>query len=231
MNNYSNASVFTEQALFPSKLAMLKYENTFDFYSEEPISISIQTDNGIDDEVFEPILRIREWGKDECLAWSIYSREREKISDIIVRKVIWYKKEDRNEFIKDNERSYNEKLNDWPSIQCNNVYIYEQDTKKLDTIIREVDKYIQKGIGVNDAKMRNEKSKDMEFLRLYDWGQLHFTWTLCQEVEEIEKVLKRVCAEMDAILINYSNNIFSMRLNYSISQETYKKIYILGESF
>lgn len=227
--NYSNASLLTEQVLFPSRLAMIKFENTFNFYSEEPISISVQTDKYVDDEVFEPIIRIREWGADKCSAWSIYSKERERISNIIVRKVVWNKVADRNEFIKGDERSYNEKLNDWPSIQCDNVYICESNTRNLDMIIREIDQYLQRGIGIDSAKMNNEKSKDMEFLRLYNWGQIHFTWALCKEVEEIEKKIKIICTEMDTFLIDYPDNIVSMKLNYSISEETYRQIYILGE--
>ncbi len=33
---------------------------------------------------------------------------------------------------------------------------------------------------------------------------------------------------MDALLMDYPNNIVSMELNYSISEELYRKIYIIG---
>lgn len=227
--NNSNAELLTEQALRPSKLVMLKLENTFDFYAEEPVSITIQKEKNSKKTVFEEIIRIREWGEKKCCSWSIYSESREKISNVILRKVIWDKQKDKNIMSACNPQEYKEMLNWWPSINVTNIYIRDTEIHDIREIIENIDKLIQNGIVFDKGELSNKERKDMEYLRLYDWGQLHFTWASYKNIKGLSKKIRKLCKEFEKLSTVSLDTVASMSLNYSISIDTYNKIYILGE--
>lgn len=60
--NWGNISSIVEETLQPSKFAMFKFENVYDYYLTEPTSIILNL-AGEDKRSFEPIIRVEEKGK------------------------------------------------------------------------------------------------------------------------------------------------------------------------
>lgn len=226
--NVGNADLIIEQALTPSKLAMIKWESIFDFYAEEPISITLQIKEDGKKMTFEKIIRIREWGEKECFSWSVYSQNREKINDIVLRKVVWDKQKDKNTMIACNEK-YEEILNWWPSISVTNIYIPDAEVYNIRELIENMDTIMQKSIIFKKKKTSITERINVEYLRLYDWGQLHFTWESDKHIKGLSKNIRKLCKEFEKLLVIPLKEVASMSLNYSIPIDLYKKVYILGE--
>lgn len=226
-SNYGNAKIISENVLPSSQLAMLKYENTFDFFSEEPTSISVKVSEKGEEEIFICILRIRIWNrKKKSFSWSIYSKDRSDLKSVIIRKVIWDMDKDM-----DNIRKYAlpEKkviLMSWPSIINDNKYLSKQESVNLVQKIRELDMMIENGFILHENNEITWEWRDLELLRLYDWGQIHFTWSQNRKNEKVEKNIKDLILEIDSNIQKNYKNIYSLELNFSISPEKYKEIYI-----
>lgn len=228
--NVGNAEVITERGLTPSKLFMIKYECIFDFFSEEPISITAKKKRESKRKNFSEMFRIRKWKIDECVSWSLYSEEREKLDSVILRKVIWYKKSDKDKYMVavKQKQDYDQYLNSFPSIKCINIFLSGSQIKELRKNIKKIDKMITKGIKINQ-KLKNKIWDDTEILRLYDWGQIHLTWGYYKITKELDEEVEKLLILFDEIIKNNYKTIHSMSMNYSIPLKVYKKIYIMGE--
>lgn len=227
--NVGNTEMLEENGLYPSKIGMIKYENIFDFFSTEPVSISIQKKKEKKQIKYSEIFRIRKWEMDKCVSWNIYSKDREKLDGIVLRKVVWNKKSDKDDFKRAaSERNENEKLNCFPSIESENVYVSNKQSAYIYKIMNEIDKILENGIKFNKDIVDLSHS-DTEILRLYDWGQIHLTWGEWRTPKLLEKRIHSFFEIFDEIQKNNTKKIFLMKFNYSIPLELYEKIYIRGE--
>ena len=231
--NIGNAKTVNEICSPILQLSMLRFEAIFDFYSEEPSSINVQLNQGEQKHKLEQILRIRKWGNNaKSYSWSIYSQQREWNenatndfgidNNLIVRQVIWDMKVDADKS-KNCSPIANQHLIDlWPSIYTKNFYIDSKESSELINQISDFDKLMEHGISLNSNNSPSWNWKDLEVMRLFDWGQIHTTWSPIKGNVDIEKKID----EFDEYLIigRSTCEIHSLDLDYSINPEMFKKI-------
>ena len=99
------------------RIVMLRLEDIFDCFSDEPRSIVVQKEKNGGKEGYECVLQIRIWNcKKKCYSWGIYSAEREVPGDLVIRRVIWNLDEDEGELRENIREKRQEMLKMWPSI-------------------------------------------------------------------------------------------------------------------
>ena len=222
--NDSNAEITVETKVPESKLVMRKFENIFDFFSEEPASIVIEEKKGNLEDSYTCILRIRIWNAEKkSYSWSIYSQNRNKLSGLVVRKTMWNMKQDSDFAMSKIKENRDEVLSSCPSITIYNKYIPPLFSNDIAQLISSLDTEIGSGFILTKNQSPNWKWGDLEILRLYDWGQIHFTWSPNRKNEQVEKMLKSLILKLEADMDEYSNKIFKMKFNYSILPELYLK--------
>lgn len=225
--NYGNSDCITEICTPTVQLPMIRYEAIFDFYSEEPPVISVEKELIHDEIILEQILRIRKWGfNTQSCSWSIYSADREQFSDIVLRKVIWDMKADMKYAKKRIQVNREEILTRWPTITIQNLYLKLSELKEFIVLMNSLDSMIQNGIILREQKNRDCNWRDFELKRLYDWGQIHFTWTINKKNKEVEHKINQLVHVLDSFINKTTHNVKAIHLNYSISPELYKNIIV-----
>ncbi len=211
--NMGNANKIFENIAVPSKLAMIKYEHIFDYYAEEPEAFIIRIDEYSESIVLSRICRIRYWGKlGKCCSWSIYSDSRQELNNVLVRKVIWNMDQDKT-VLKKLVRDDREKaLSTGPSLDIYNMYIPELLTLRFIKLIKDFDTKIENGIILKENPHPIWPWRDLEVLRLFDWGQIHLTWAPNKSNEIIEDCLLDFTLAIDNLLKDVHDNIYSMEL-------------------
>lgn len=215
--NHSNAEILIEKLVLKTKLTMQRFENMFDFLSEEPVIMSVKEKENGTEEIYTCILRIRVWRniKESC-SWSIYSQDRQELKNIIVRKVIWDMDKD-TAFAKKNVKTHREMvLTSYPSIATFNKYILLPQSNSIIQMIKNLDEEVENGFILKENENPTWEWRDLELLRLYDWGQIHFTWSTEKKNENVEKTLKQLTSMLDSIVEKYDKKIYSLSLNYSM---------------
>lgn len=226
--NRSNADCVKESGSLAIRLAILRYEEIFEFYSTEPLSISIKLDSKSESFDSEEIFRMRKWKSDVAYSYQIYSREREweedDSVDLIVRKVKWNIEKD-TQYVRqaNGEPSV---LDRWPSIDIQNIYLCHESIEEIMNEITELDGLIENGISLTNVSDPSWSYRDLEIMRLYDWGQIHATWSPSKENRIIEDKLDCMVCVLDNIMNSPHDNIEQMSLRYSVLPETYKKLRI-----
>ena len=227
--NYGNAKLIDEVELLPTKICLLKYENTFDYYASEPSYFTIQEDEESNIGQYIQILHICIWKtKEQSCSWRVYAEDRDKIQNIVIRKVVWEKDkdiEDSKKFIRTERDAV---LSSWPSIFTYNYYVKYCEAKPFIQLLRSLDCQIENGIHLENSSVSTWKWKDLELLRRYDWGQVHTTWCPCKSNREVEKIVNNIIVEMDKLIKESNTSIYSIKLNYYIIPEKYKNLYIDG---
>lgn len=223
--NRGNADEIVERHIPAIKLPMIKCEAIFDFYSEEPSSISIQLEPESFKHKYEQILRIRRWNfKGKSIAWCIYSAERENLNDIVVRNIIWNRDEDVIYAKNNNENRRQEVVNGWPSINVFQAFIPSTQAKDIIKMLDSLDSSIKKGI-VLEFNMKPEwEWRDLELKRLYDWGQVHNTWSTNMKNGEVENKIDKLMHILETSMERDYQKISTIYLNYSILPEEYQRI-------
>lgn len=225
--NYGNANFIVEQKQLECKLTMLKYENTFDFYSEEPSSILIKKENNNEEWIGTSILRIRIWNrKNQSCSWSVYANDRHEFNRIVIRKVVWDMDKDIENAKVYAKKDKKELLILWPFITTFNKFIFTSEAENVIEMIKNFDSTIEKGIILYENKNPTWEWRDIEVLRLYDWGQVHAIWNTNKKNEEIEEKIKKLISIFNLFIEKTYDNVHSMSLNYSINPEEYKQIYM-----
>lgn len=215
-----NAATILQKSLFPSKLMMIRFESIFDFLATEPALIIIQEKEDGDKRNYSEIFRIRKWGIDESVSWSIFSSDRKKVDEIVLRKVFWDKKKDKSILKNYNKENYDSLLECWPSIKVENIYVSRRETEKLVQIFENLDYKIQKGIKFKRNRKKNYKN--VELLRLCDWGQIHVTWGNGKTIKGLPKQAVILIKEMERLIKHgRRSKVFLMDLRYDIPIETY----------
>lgn len=225
--NYGNADIITEQSKPSIKLVMLRYEDMFDFYSEEPFSIDIKTDEKSDISVYEQILRIRMWNRNnQSYSWCIYANDRHEFNSIIIRKVTWDMENDKSNIKKYTKSEKEKLLSSWATIVTLNRYLDSSDSNEIIKMIKGLDLLIENGIMLYENANPTWEWRDLELLRLYDWGQIHNTWSTHRKNEDVENNINVFTSTLENFIELTKNNIYFMGLNYSIHPEKYKNILI-----
>jgi len=222
--NTGNSNNVVEKNSPITMFPMIRYESIFDFYSEEPVSISVQSEKEGNTVNYEQIIRVRKWGiNGQCLSWSIYSTNREDIEDIVIRKVIWDMKQDK-EFVQRNIRDKKQELlKNWPSILNQTNYIPSEYSEDMIKRVGELDNIIKNGILLEENINPNWEWRDLEIKRLYDWGQVHNTWSTHMRNQDVEDSINTLVLTIDAYLNKMSNKAETIYLNYSIMPSEYKE--------
>lgn len=222
--NQGNTSKIVERESLITTFPMIKYESIFDFYSEEPISISVQREQEGEIVSYEQIIRVRKWGTNgQCLSWSIYSTERESMGDIVIRKVVWEMEQDKI-FVKKNIREKKrELLTNWPSIICQTHYVCSAYSGDIARSVIELDNVIEEGILLEKNPIPNWEWRDLEVKRLYDWGQVHNTWSTHRKNQVVEDSVHSLLMAIENYLNKNDEEVEAIYLNYSIMPLEYKK--------
>lgn len=85
-----NAANVEQTNILETKLVIKRMESIFDYYLEEPVSVTVKQNKNSMAEKYFCIFRVRIWNsKSKCFSWSIYSAERECLHSLVVRRVIW----------------------------------------------------------------------------------------------------------------------------------------------
>jgi hypothetical protein len=231
--NTGNARTINEVCSPILKLSMLRYEAMFDFYSEEPYSINVQLNEGEDRHRFEQILRIRKWGMHaKSYSWCIYSQEREWnkdanndidiINGLIIRQVMWDMKSDIDKIKNSDQNDKQQLIDAWPSLYTKNIYIDSKETADLVRMLSEFDQIIENGFFVERNNNPDWNWKNVEIKRLFNWGQIHTTWSPSKENVEVEKKIEGLNEFFSLFIDRRTNEIHSLDLDYSIKPEIFK---------
>ncbi|MBD5466352.1 MAG: hypothetical protein HDR22_11190 [Lachnospiraceae bacterium] len=218
-----NAAIITNKIAIGTNFLMGRLENIFDFFSEEPFTIMVKEEENSIEEEYTCILRIRFWNRmQKSSSWSIYSKDRENLNNIIIRRVIWDLNKDK-EIAKNGIRENRaEALESWPSIAICNKYIFSPWSNHVIDLINGLDLEIKNGLILYENSNQTWEWRDLEMLRLYDWGQVHLTWCTDRKNEDLEKRIKELIVGLDFTIERINEDIFSMTLNYSVNPEEYK---------
>ena len=224
--NSGNAEHILENICLPCSLVMIKYEELFDYYAEEPYSLTVQKKAGCKNEKFYCVFRVRTWNdKNGSNAWTIYSKGRKNFNNIILRKVHWDMEEDKKyakEHIKD-ERT--QVLRAWPRISTYHKNYKKKNTDKLRKTMQKLDEIMENGFLLHETDKAGEQWREIEILRHYDWGQVHVTWDTSMRNKAVIKRTLKLIREIEYLLEKHMDDVYYMGLNYSITPETYKTFY------
>ena len=211
-----NAISIEQNNISETKLVILRMENKFDFYSEEPEYITVMQNEDSMAENYFCIFRVRIWNsKNKCFSWSIYSVERECFNNFIVRRVIWDLERD-TKTVQENIRKNREMLlNLCPTLDICNKYVSSKQAGFIMQSMSNLDEKIGKGFILNENKNPDWKWRDLELMRLYDWGQIHDTWSTTRKNEHVEKEIEKMIMVLNDSIDKIQDNIFSMVIHYS----------------
>ena len=191
----------------------LREDDIFDFLSEEPITISIKKDENGKEEVFCRVIRIRIWGK-RCrnISWNLYAKDREKLDELVIRRVIWESGKDVKKSVKSNEERQRMPLNQLSPVKIHNLYLSSFQTRSIISQINNLDSKIKRGVILNECSNTQHKKRDIEILRLYDWGQMHCKWCSDKKNRNVYRKMKKLIQEINSAIENKNEYIYKMTL-------------------
>lgn len=211
-----NAVNVEQTNILETKLVIERMESKFDFYSEEPVSITVkQNENSIAEKYF-CIFRVRIWNsKNKCFSWSIYSVERECLNSLVVRRVIWDLERDTKTVQENIQENRERLLTLWPTLDICNKYLSSKQACLIIRSMSNLDEKIGKGFILNENNNPDWKWRDLELVRMYDWGKIHYTWCTDRKNEHVEKEIEKMIIVLNESLDEIQDKIFSMVINYS----------------
>ena len=230
-----NAEVIREVTTSALPFPMLKYEALAEYYTQQPVSISIRTTESDDWVNLEQIFRIRFWVPNEGItSWSIYCEEREVEnsfqSGIILRHVIWKRDKDfvRVMNYRDAGIEYEQELT--PHIQIENTYLNDGAAEPIRTYLAEIDTLVSNGIVVHNQSSDHIKPLwlDLEVMRIFDWGQVHSTWSRPMGNRPIEDKVTELNYKFEQLELHRDGKIFEMLLDYAYPTEIYRNLIYFG---
>ncbi len=211
-----NAAILTNKVARGSVFVMLRWEDTFDYFSEEPFSITVKEKENSSEEEYIRILRIRIWNqRKRCVSWSVYSEERENLDKLVIRRVKWDMRKDEEWLTKQVKENRAAALKRQPTMEICNKFLLSNQSDSILRLIDSLDSKIENGFSLHEGSNSTWEWRDIEMLRLYDWGQVHLTWCPAKRNEEVERKMKELAAGMDHAIEKADENIFEMNLNYS----------------
>lgn len=222
-NGVGNAKTVKSKRIKGHIFPIRRLEYLFDFFAEEPASIFVKENENSERECFHRILLIRVWRqKHYNFSWSIYSKERENFDSLVIRNVVWDLDRDTKLYQESVKEKQTRTLEYWPSVEIRNVYITQKQVRKIACLINKLDSEIKNGFVLQKKSNSVWKWRDLEILRSYNNGQIHFTWGSRKENKRVQNKIKKLVLELDISAQKMNTNIFEMVLNYSKDPETYK---------
>lgn len=149
------------------------------------------------------------------------------MNDIIVRKVTWDRDIDLS-FTKEMDKKQVQNLADWPSIEIQHTFIPSFYAANIIKMIDNLDSVIQNGILLKQNVYPNWEWRDLELKRLYDWGQIHNTWSTNMKNEEVENKIAKLIDTLEVVVESEYQEIQAVYLNYSTLPDEYKRKVSLG---
>lgn len=215
-----NADSIINKVVSWTRIPMLRYEDVFTFYALEPLTITIKENEMSEGSVNERILRIIRWNNvGASYSWSIYAEDRHEFNKVVVKKVIWNMETDKKRMIEFIDIDPEKVLMACPDINIVSVYIDEKHSQQIVEAVKELDELAEKGIVWDTEEHPTWEWKDLDILRLYDWGRVNLLWCPCKKCEELEKRMKRIIELIDYFAGKKFSNVYSMKFNYSESPE------------
>lgn len=211
-----NATIITNKVAQESVFVMLRWEDIFDYFSEEPVSITVKEKENSSEEDYIRILRIRIWNqRKRSVSWSVYSEERENLDKLVIRRVKWDMRKDEEWLTKHVEKNRAAALKRQPTMEICNKFLPSSQSDSISRLIDNLDSEIKYGFSLHEDSNSTWEWNDIEILRLYDWGQIHLTWCPARKNEEVERKMRELAAGVDDAIEKADENIYEMNLNYS----------------
>lgn len=226
LGNSKNFEVICSPSL---PFTLLRYEAIADFYTEEPVRILVQVNENDNEKVYEQIFRYRVWiANRKTYSFLIYSVNRSlQEEDMIIHYVVWNRGQDLKKVKSLDRESQGTMLNEWPNIELKTIYLGAENSSLLKgTILRNLDKILMKGISLKDRKPYNNLPswKQMEIMRLFDWGQVHSIWDTEMENNKIETTVSKLEMELKKFESFNLTPVYKMRMDYSVYPEVFKSL-------
>ena len=223
-NGKGNAECIKSKRIKGHIFPIRRLEYLFDFLAEEPDSIFVKENENSERKCFRRILLIRVWRqKHHNFSWSIYSKEKENFDSLIIRKVVWDLDGDTELYKEIIKEKKNKILESWPTVEIYNVYLAQDNAKKINRLITKLDSEIENGFGLSKKSKPIWEWRDLEIIRLYKKKLIHFTWSPEKENKRVQNKLKKILFELNLAQQKANKNIFEMILNYSKNPTEYKE--------
>ncbi len=208
-----------------SRLALLRYEEIFDYYSEEPATIFVKLDQNDEGCVCEQILRIRAWqNHGQFYSLSIYAEDRIELRNLIIRSVVWEAEKDKAEVMTRIKQDRESVLASMPLITAKTVHIASLYYEQVLQLVRKLDALIENGIVLHENENPTWEWRDLEVRRVYNWGQTHAIWSTSKKNADVEDQVKTATGALNRILDANHDSVHYMALNYSVSPDRYKDV-------
>lgn len=226
-----NAQILNEVSTAIHPLILLRYEAIAEFYTQEPIQVRIKLSKNNDINIFEQVFRIRIWIPNTRIAsWCIYSQTRD-LSDtdnhgVVLRNVVWERGYDA-ERVKGASKADKEiLLNNWPSIKIQNIYLNRGSISSLLEEVFKMDLVLTKGITLDKRKEDEKRPEwaDLEVMRLFDWGQVHSTWSQFMKSTRIENHILVVQEQFQKHIGLEVDDIYQIDFDYGYPTDDYKNL-------
>lgn len=222
--NKANAENVQETNSHALKLALLRYEQLFNLYAEEPYIIKVKMQKSSRYQEYEQVFRIRKWLPNVgAYAYYLYSTERECFGEnFILRKVSWDRKEDENRVRQQNEFQRDELLFSWPSIIAESIFLATAEYGNILDLLSQMDEVVRNGISLKAKPTRhNFDYNNIECSRRYDWGEVKSIWNSNMENMELEELIIKFENECKAVK-NNGNQVYQMDFDYLFNPDEMK---------
>lgn len=141
------------------------------------------------------------------------------LGNLVIRRVVWNLDEDEGELRENIREKRQEMLKMWPSIDICNQFISADQTNSVMDCLRMFDRSLEKGIIIHKNEKPAREWRNLEIRRLYDWGQIHLTWSPGKKVKHIEKKIKKLILCLDSAVEDTHEKIHSMTFIYNEKPE------------
>ena len=86
----------------------------------------------------------------------------------------------------------NKILESWPTVEIYNVYLAQDNAKKINRLITKLDSEIENGFVLSKKSKPIWEWRDLEIIRLYKKKLIHFTWSPEKENKRVQNKLKKI---------------------------------------
>lgn len=224
-----NASIIKE-VCYPYKVPMYIYRAIVDFCGEQLANVYVQKTEHGDKLCCEPIQKFMvDIANGDLIVYTIYSDQREHFDEkacFVIRKLLWEKRKDINQLQKYPGKRQ-EALLSWPTIITSNNVMYYKDALNIISLLQRTDKLTKDGIKLNERRSNDElywrNMRDVEFMRRYDWGEIHCSWGASMQNAKIEQHIYSSLETLEKELLKKAEEIYKLELDYIFPIKEFKK--------
>ena len=212
-------------------LSLMRYEALADFYTEEPKIIRVRENENDQPVDLEQVFRFRKWVPNKTTySWSIYCDNRNWINEnvngskLVLRHAIWDKQNDQRGIKTLRSNNQEGPVFSWPRLSANTYYLYSTNVPKMNEALLELERILENGLTLF---LRNNEWdwpgwNDLEVMRLFDWGQLHMTWSPVKINNKVEKLLITIENMMQSFAIVGGQEVSQIDLDYTFPPDLFK---------